>query len=284
MCIELKLNIKGYQGKTIVFKDSYLLLPYSLRALCKAFNVSSVKGWFPFNLYDIFYKGLLPAFNYWNITIEEYDSLIKKYTGLTWNFKDEAIKYCKLDCACLYQILNIFNELVYNKFKINIHSTLTLPALAMRIFKTHFMNENSIYQLAGRIERDIRESYTGGAVDVYKPHNKIGSFFSNTYRKLYYYDVNSLYPTVMANGEMPIGQPIVFEGDIRAIESNAYGFFYCEITSPDNLEHPILQRKIETSEGIRTIAGLGTWKGWISSIEMDNAIKKGYTFKILKGY
>ena len=39
-----------------------------------------------------------------------------------------------------------------------------------------------------------------------------------------------------------------------------------------------------TSEGIRTIAGLGSWHGWIFSKEMDNAVKYGYQFEILKGY
>jgi hypothetical protein len=32
------------------------------------------------------------------------------------------------------------------------------------------------------------------------------------------------------------------------------------------------------------VAGLGSWTGWISSIEMDNAVKYGYQFEILKGY
>lgn len=77
------------------------------------------------------------------------------------------------------------------------------------------------------------------------------------------------------------GKPIAFEGDIRAVEPNAYGFFYAKITSPDNLLHPILQRSIK---GRGTVAGLGTWHGWIPSIEMDNAAKYGYTFEILKGY
>jgi hypothetical protein len=38
---------------------------------------------------------------------------------------------------------------------------------------------------------------------------------------------------------------------------------------------------------LRTIAGclsLGSWEGWIFSEEMDNAMKYGYTFEILKGY
>ena len=86
----------------------------------------------------------------------------------------------------------------------------------------------------------------GGAVDVYKPHNRITPWLSSNniqYQTLYCYDVNGLYPTVMAN--MPIGIPKVFEGNINkfdpAGEANAFGFFYCEITSPIFLDHPILQ-------------------------------------------
>lgn len=133
------------------------------------------------------------------------------------------------------------------------------------------MPKDSIYQLLGKVESDIRESYTGGAVDVYKPHNRLTSFFSinKVYKNLYYYDVNSLYPTVMANQSMPIGKPVVFEGNILKYEPEAFGFFYCKITSPTFINHPILQRRIKTASplggGLRTIAGLGSWQGWIFS-------------------
>ena len=285
--IKVRLNIEGYVGKTIIFKDSYLLLPQSLRNLCNAFNISVPKGYFPFKLIDIFYTGLIPRFEYWTgITLSEYLKFATKYVGKVWSFKDEAIKYCKLDCQTLHQILTIFNELIFNEFKININTIYTLPALAMRIYKSQFMPKNSIYQLSGPVEQDIRQAYTGGAVDVYIPHNRNQSFFSKILKKLYIYDVNSLYPFVMANTPMPVGLPKAFSGNIRDVEPEAFGFFYCKITSPAYLEHPILQRRIKTSEGTRTIAGLGTWEGWIFSGEMDNAMnpKYGYTFEIIKGY
>jgi hypothetical protein len=282
--IKVKLNIEGYIDKTIIFKDSYLLLPTGLKGLCKQFNILDPKGWFPIKFNSVLYKGALPAFEAWNITIEEYETLIKKYTGKVWNFKEEALKYCKLDCKCLHEILTQFNKLMFNNFKLNVHNVLTLPALAMKIYKSNFMPDNSLYQLHGKIEREIRKSYTGGAVDVYIPSNKIGSFFSKLYRKLYYYDVNSLYPYVMLNNPMPIGLPIAFKGYILLDNSNAFGFFYCKITSPKYLEHPILQRSIKIKGEIRTIAGLGTWYGWIFSEEMYNAIKYGYQFEIIKGY
>ena len=259
-----------------------------MRKLCNAFSVPTPKGYFPFKLAKIFYTGVLPKFEYWTgISKSEYESIATQYKHKMWNFQEEAIKYCKLDCLTLHQIINKFNDLIFKEFKVNVHSALTLPALAMRIYKTHYMPKNTIYQILDKAEFNIRDSYTGGAVDVYVPHNRISGFFNKVTKafiNLYYYDVNSLYPYVMAYFDMPIGKPVPFQGNIRKIEPNAYGFFYCNISSPDNIQHPILQRRIKTSSGIRTIAGLGNWDGWISSAEMDNAIKYGYQFEILNGY
>jgi hypothetical protein len=283
------ISIKVKVGnKIILFKDSCLLLPHPLRALCSTFDVLMPKSFFPFKLTNIFYSGVFPKFEYWTgIDLTQWELLKKPFKTTFWSFQKEAIKYCKLDCQVLHEILVKFNKLIFKEFQVDIHKSLTLPALAMRIYKIHFMPENSIYQLLGNVEAAIRESYTGGAVDVYIPHNRMSNFFSKIkakFIKLYYYDVNSLYPSVMANTPMPLGQPIYFKGDIRQVEPEAYGFFYCKITSPEYLEHPILQRRVKTVDGIRTIAGLGTWEGWINSAEMDNAIKYGYTFVILHGY
>ena len=231
---------------------------------------------------------MLPAINCWkDISRKVYAGILSEYKNKTWNFEVEAIKYCKLDCQVLHEILVEFNKLIFNNFNINIHKSLTLPSLAMRIYKSQFMPKNTIYQLLGNVERDIRNSYTGGAVDVYIPHNRLTAFFSKVkafFKTLYYYDVNSLYPFVMANTPMPVGRPVAFYGNIRKIEPNAYGFFYCKITSPEYLKHPILQRRVKTDNGLRTIAGLGTWYGMIYSAEMDNAVKFGYTFEIISGY
>jgi hypothetical protein len=153
----------------------------------------------------------------------------------------------------------------------------------MKTYKTlylpnyHNLRQYSVYQINGLPEYNIRQSYTGGAVDVYIPQNKDNE-------KLYLYDVNALYPTSMLNNPMPIGTPSVFEGDIRKVDQSAFGFFYCKINSPEYLEHPILQRSIKTVHGLTTVAGLGSWYGWIFSEEMDNAVKYGYTFEIFKGY
>jgi DNA polymerase type B, organellar and viral len=285
--IKIKLNIKGYEGKTIVFKDSLLLLTKDLRSLCKSYNVQSSKGYFPYLLNNINYIGLIPYQQLWpGIPHQEYSILFEQFKDKEWNFRDEAIKYCIQDCIALHQVLVKFNKLIFTEFSVNIHRSLTLPSLAMRIYKSGFMPENTIYQINGPVEKDIRESYTGGAVDVYKPFFNSNTSGNNpsSIKLMKCYDVNALYPFIMTYTPSPIGKPIAFTGDIRAIEPNAFGYFYCEISSPTYLEHPILQRRIKTSQGIRTIAGLGSWTGWVYSKEMDNAIKFGYTFKIIRGY
>jgi hypothetical protein len=173
----MSITLKTTSGKIIKFKDSYLLLPLSLRQLCVAFGVSIPKGYFPFNLNDIFYTGVLPKFEYWTgLSLSTYEGLSLEHKNKFWSFKLEAIKYCELDCKCLYELLVKFSELIFTNFEVDIHKVLTLPSLAMKIYKIHYMPKDSIYQLLGNVGAAIRESYTGGAVDVYIPHNRIGDF------------------------------------------------------------------------------------------------------------
>lgn len=188
----------------------------------------------------------------------------------------ETIKYCELDCKILYEVLINFNDYIFKYFNLNIGKYPTLPSLAFAIFRCNFIPQEGIPLLNGTIFQDIRKSYTGGSVDVYKPYGK----------DLIGYDVNSLYPYIMKNMDMPVGEPTYFEGDITLFDdiSNKLGFFEVEITTPDDLKHPIIQTKLKTSAGYRTVSPLGTWTDWLFSEEINNATKFGYKFKIKKGY
>jgi hypothetical protein len=199
-----------------------------------------------------------------------YKNLFKKI----WNLKTEAIKYCEIDCIALFQILLKFNSLIFGMFNKNIHNYPTLPSLAFAIFRSNFMSEENIPKLTGNIENEIRQGYTGGSTDMFIPYGK----------NIKCYDVNSLYPSVMINKDMPISKPIKFIGDISKIENNPFGFFKVRVNCPDNILHPIIQIKYKTKNGIKTISPVGNWLMWIFSEEMYNAIKFGYTFEILEGY
>lgn len=275
----IQLNYGKNLEYRIQFKDSYLILLASLAKLTKGFMVKTLKSLFPFlfvNENNLDYIGNVPEFIYFGnkTNYEEYKEYYSKFN--IWNLKEETIKYCEIDCISLHQVIFKFSELIFDLFQKNVHHYPTLPSLAFAIFRSNFMKEKNISQLSGKISKDIRSGYTGGAVDMYIPENPEGEV-------VYAYDVNSLYPFIMKEYPMPTGKPVYFEGDIRAIDPNAFGFFYCEIIAPLDIKHPILQTHVKTN-GIRTIAPIGTWEDMIFSAEMDNAIKYGYKFKILWGY
>lgn len=136
------------------------------------------------------------------------------------------------------------------------------------------MEEENIPQLRGKIEQDIREGYTGGSTDMFIPYGK----------NIKCYDVNSLYPSVMLNCDMPVGKPTHFIGDLTKFEGKIFGFFKVNVTCPENIMHPIIQIKHKGASGIRTISPVGTFTMWIFSEEMYNAQQFGYVFEILEGY
>lgn len=153
--IKLKVNIKEHKGKTIIFKDSFLMLPISLRNLSKTFNVelSLQKTYFPYLLNNINYNGIFPKFEYWtDISKDKWIELKNEHGNKTWNFKNESIKYCEQDCISLHEVLSKFSNLIYNKYKIDPIKCLTLPALAMKIWKTQYMPTDSIYQINGLVD------------------------------------------------------------------------------------------------------------------------------------
>jgi hypothetical protein len=249
--ISISFTMNGY---TVHFRDSHQLLLGSLLKLGKAFKVKVLKAIFPhtfINENTLDYIGITPSISLFNgITDEEYEGLV----SYTWNVKNEVIRYCNTDCISLYQIILKFNELIFGLFKINIHKYPTISSLAFAIFRTNFLTKDTIPQISGQVAKDIRQSFTGGACDMYIPEAD---------KKLFAYDVNSLYPFIMKNYDMPIGNPTLFEGNIRLINPDAFGFFFCNITAPDNLNEPIIQTHVRTNNGIRTIAPLGQWSGMI---------------------
>ena len=118
------------------------------------------------------------------------------YRNLT---KKELIKYLKHDAMSLYEMLTKFFKLVEQRFGLSINEIVkveTLPQLAWKIlFK--FVDKNKFVNYYTKEEEDyLRNYYFGGRVEPFILKGE----------DLYYYDVNSLYPFVMANYEYPIGK------------------------------------------------------------------------------
>lgn len=298
----------------INFRDSLSLLPLSLYKLAKQFKVKLLKTIFPYHFVndkfnyniDLNYTGIVPALKFFiDLGIDEYNKYKNTYNN-NWNLKSETINYCLNDCISLHQVISEFAIIIAEKFKINIHKYPTLSSLAFAIFRLKFLKNVRIPIIIGSIYDDLKQSYTGGSTEMYIPCidnnilEKRKGILDDIKNKLkiFWYDVNSLYPYSMKkfmpaaffNKETNTNYISYFEGDIFLKDNNAYGFFEVEVTAPDFLEHPILQLKFNTSllkllaKGIRTISPLGKWKGMYYSEEIENAKKIGYKFKVIKGY
>lgn len=167
--------------------------------------------------------------------------------------------------------------LIFGRWRLNITDFSTLPSLAFGIYRAHYLKDFKIPLISGKTLEDIRQGYYGGHTDVYIPYGK----------NIYCYDVNSLFPKQMYDMPMPTGNIQFFEGNILADDckiKDPFGFFLVEITAPKDLKHPILMTRVNNNNQTATIAPLGTWTDVIFSEEMFNAIKYGYTFKVLRGY
>lgn len=140
-----------------------------------------------------------------------------------------------------------FNKIIYTTFRVDALKYPTISSLAFAIFRTNYLKPLSIPIITGRIYDFIKNGYSGGSVDVYKPFGK----------NINCYDVNSLYPSQMLKQDMPVGNPIFFEGDISKIEKDPFGFFEVEIKTPNDLNVPILQTRVKINSGYKTIAPLG---------------------------
>jgi hypothetical protein len=273
--------VKNSIKMKIQFRDSFLILPVSLRKLAETLNnENDRKDIFPYEFGNkesaLEYIGHVPEYNFFPADIDRdvYDKYIKKYNN-DWSFKNESIKYCEQDCISLYNVIKNFNKIIYDLFQINIHKSPTLSSLAMRIYKSNYLFDDiKIPIIKGKMYKDIKQGFTGGATDLYIPYGE----------NVKLYDVNSQYPKIMRDKYMPVGECKQFEGDIRKIDPNAFGFFEVEITSPYYIQHPIIQTRVRTDNGIKTISPIGTWKDIIFSEEMYNAENYGYKFKILRGY
>lgn len=276
---KFKFNDNKYK---LEFRDSLLMLPVSLRKLAKAFDVED-KTIFPYNFISedtIFnhYAGEVPNYKYFvNITEEEYNQYAQDFKDKPWNLRSETLKYCVQDCVTLYQVLDKFFKQNFLIIGVNASDYVSLPSLNYANFRTRFLNDFEIPVITGEMYDFIKDSYYGGAVDVYRPYG----------RNVYRYDVNSLYPYIMRNYPMPVGQPTVVDGDSSHIETiikdeTKFSFVEVDIECPDKIYAPLILTKFKFNGVEKTIAPVGKWRGVYTSIEILRGLELGYKFKYYK--
>lgn len=281
----IKRKIKNKQGKyvtrSVTFMDSYAVLTRSLDDLCKDYKLNQEESKLKFphlfsTMANLWYKGRTPDISYYEkgMKHEDYNKLITE----NWDFKGETVKYLNLDLISLHSILIKINKTVKFLFNINLTDCVTASSLAGKIFFNRFYDEkNKPIPLIKNptIYNDIKQAYYGGRVEVYKPTtDKPG-------QKLYYYDVNSLYPFASLKVMPGINcEFIQFFKDIKTISDDLFGFFYCKIKCDDNRYLGLLPVRLESG----LTFPYGEWEGWYFSEELKFAKENGYDIQVIKGY
>jgi len=242
-CIYMMKITRVKDKISITFKDSFLIIPMSLKELSQTFNKTYQK-------YSINHERNLETLN---------DNKSRK----------EILRYCINDTQALQESFLCFQDLIYENFSIDCAKGLSLPNLAMRIFRSNFYSGN-IENLSEGRDILIRKSYFGGNAEIYRPMLKEG----------FLYDINALYPSVMEKYDFPINAgKMIWGEDIEDIE-DFFGFIMCDVNCPETLDKPLLPfRKKDGS----VVCPVGNWSGFYFSEEIKACLKLGYTFKLKRG-
>lgn len=184
---------------------------------------------------------------------------VLSYNDITkdnWDLKEECFKYLDSDLIGLHQVLIIFSEFIYKKYRLNITKVFSISSLSMKIFTSNYLkSENTIPIISNRkVHKDIRNALYGGRVEVFNPILSIKSYLN---------DVNSIYPWAMLK-PMPVGYPTFSSNtDLNKL----FGIVYATVFISEYAD-PVLPKR--TKEG-QLIFPKGTWTAWFFSEELKNA-------------
>lgn len=168
----------------------------------------------------------MPSIGYYkDIDPKDYNNMFTN----TWDFKKATITYLKQDLISLHEVLTKVAKSIHRDFSLQLTNNITISSLALNIFTQNFYNpvyKPVPYINNRKIFEDIKNSYYGGMTEVYKPTNENNE-------KLYYYDVNSLYPSVALNPMPGLECKYVeYLDSFVSLNNGMFGFYYCDITSP----------------------------------------------------
>jgi len=176
---------------------------------------------------------------------------------------DAIIEYNLRDSEITYRFMKFLIpafEILESTFKQTIAST------SVSLFKNKYLKQ-VFYQPSEDILLDQFEAYYGGRTEA----------FERGYIKdYYYYDFNSLYPSVMLDFEFPNPNTLrTTKKNTLEYINNFHGISKVDIYCP-YMHKPLLPYRREDG---RLLFPIGNFTGWYSHIELRKAIELGYTIK-----
>jgi len=133
--------------------------------------------------------------------------------------------YLASDVISLYQVCKAFEKIMEIEF-----FPVTIASLSLYLFRKNFQTENYFQLFKEKQDKFISQAYAGGRVECFRT-GEIDNI--NTY------DINSLYPYIMKNCDMPIGLPIY----TKKYRPEYKGFYKVKFHQKNTKIPPILWEK-----------------------------------------
>jgi len=262
----------------LIYRDSSALLPFGLANLGDAFKVSVLKdtmdfinmklAWENYNYSDVIRRKTyfnpkknkeVPMYTW----VEDAKGDIIEYTDVTCNVthnrlytREDILLYLKKDCISLWQIINKFYQWPLVK---KAGSAITTASQAIKIWRLYLKKPLVSITAKDQDEFIRNDCYFGGRTEVFRPmfdgkynmaKNPMNFSKENLKivrkqikKKIYCYDVNSLYPTVMRDmdyGSKSLGFTSGKSEYMFHLEKKNIGFWNVTADIPDDLVMPPL--------------------------------------------
>jgi len=192
---------------------------------------------------------------------------IGKIVGLdkleTDNFADE--KYNKRDTEITYKAAKLFlNYLNTQRYEFGF----TLASISLKIFKRYYIKNHKFERYETDLIETLKQAYYGGRTENFVR--------GDIHEKINVYDVNSLYPYIMANKFYP--NPNTIRPDNKL---HYFGIYEIDVQIRNDVHIPLLPYR-----GEKLLFPVGYFKTWATGAEIIKALEykqiKNYT--ILRGF
>lgn len=175
----------------------------------------------------------------------------------------ELEKYNIRDSAISYKFLRfLFSGFV----DLGATPKITVASTSMSCFKNKYLKD-VYFRHNKETLLELFEGYYGGRTEIFK---------RGYIKNFNYYDINSLYPSVMEKHEYPNPNTHKVSNNPKIILIKKYhGVSDVMITCPKSLKIPLLPYRHDN----KLIFPTGKFRGWYSHIELREALKLGYKIK-----
>lgn len=243
------IQLKAKGGK-IVFRDSMLHMPGSLRNLGKSFGLVETKGFFPYlfcttDNVAAAYRGDIPDKKYFDLPSScrspqdraAFEEWYATWQGREWDLKEELLLYLDMDIVVLAKVMKAYHTEAMTLNGISPIFNATGPSYVHEVIVSELVTELELpdpkeemeeysRQIQQFAEKDFwgvqtpseywfaRKALRGGKTDTRCIYRKLSEHEIREGKQIWYQDEVSMYPRQQVKYDYPTGLPTIHVWDI----------------------------------------------------------------------